>query len=480
MVKNLTILQMNDSHAYLDLHQELFWDGDRAVYRKAGGFARVMTVLNQVRDATKGQVLVFDGGDTIHGTFAAVKTQGEALIPILNEMHFDAMTAHWEFAYGPAQLKKVVGQLSYDLLACNVYDKSSDKLFFPPYKVFESSGIRVGVIGIASTIVDKTMPPSFSTGLYFTLGDTELPGYIEKLRTDDKVDLIVVLSHLGFPQDVKLAQEVKGIDILLSSHTHNRLFTAKQVNSTIIIQSGSHGSFLGRLDLEIEDHHIINYRHALIVIGEDIRPDGNVQLLVDSALAPYRDELNQVIGHTSTALNRNTMFESTMDNLLLQSLLDYTGAQVTFSNGWRYGAPVASGPITLNDLWNIIPTNPHISTVDLTGEEIRTMLEENLEHTFSRDPYKQMGGYVKRMLGLNLYVKVENGPGQRIQELFVQGQPIKANQRYAVSFVTTQGVPQKYGTNRKDLDVRAIEALRQYVDRKSPINADLTGTVVAI
>lgn len=480
MIKNLTIMQMNDSHAYIDLHQELFWEGDHAVYRKAGGFARIAAILKQAREEKKGQVLVFDGGDTIHGTFAAVKTQGEALVPILNAIQFDAMTAHWEFAYGPEQLRKVVGQLSYPLLACNVYDKSSKEPAFPACRVFETGGVKAGVIGIASTIVDKTMPPSFSKGLYFTLGNEELPGYIQKLRNEDQVDLIIVLSHLGFPQDVKLAQEVKGIDVLLSSHTHNRLFAPKQVGNTIIIQSGSHGSFLGRLDLEIEDHRIQNYRHRLIEVGEEIDPDMEIQSLVEDVLAPYREELAQVVGHTSIALNRNTMFESTMDNLLLQSLLAHTGAQMAFSNGWRYGAPVVPGPVTVDDLWNIIPVNPPLSTVDLAGEEVRAMLEDNLEHTFSRDPYQQMGGYVKRMLGLNLYVKVENGTGDRIQQLFVHGEPIKADRVYKAVFVTAQGVPHKYGTNRQELHIRAIDALKDYLLGKDPVDVSLRGTVMAV
>jgi 2',3'-cyclic-nucleotide 2'-phosphodiesterase (5'-nucleotidase family) len=136
-----------------------------------------------------------------------------------------------------------------------------------------------------------------------------------------------------------------------------------------------------------------------LIVEESIAPDQSVQALVDQALAPYRGELLQVVGHTSTALHRNTMLESTMDNLLLQSILDHTGVQIAFSNGWRYGAPIAPGPVTLNDLWNIIPVNPPISLVELTGEQIQAMLEESLEHVFARDPYHQMGGYVKRMLG---------------------------------------------------------------------------------
>lgn len=476
--KGLTIMQLNDSHAYLELHPELFWNGNHADYRKAGGYARIATLLEQARKENPGRVVTFDGGDTIHGTHAAVKTQGQALIPILNALRFDAMTAHWEFAYGPEQLKKVTGQLSYPLLACNVYDQTSHELVFPAFTLCEAGGLRVGVIGIASPIVDKIMPPSFSKGLYFTLGNEEVRAFISKLRSEERVDLVVVLSHLGFPQDMKLAEEVQGIDILLSSHTHNRLYAAKQVGSTIIIQSGAHGSFLGRLDLEIQNGHLVDFKHTLLIIEEGIQPDGNVQALVDEALRSYREELNEVVGHTATALNRNTMLESTMDNLLLQSLLEHTGAQIAFSNGWRYGAPVVPGPITHNDLWNMIPVNPPISMVELTGDEIRTMLEESLEHTFAQDPYRQMGGYVKRMLGLNVYIKAENAAGSRIQELFVHGEPIRTDQTYTAAYVTSQGVPGKYGANRRDLDTLAIEGLQRYIAQNSPIEADLRGTVI--
>ncbi len=128
----------------------------------------------------------------------------------------------------------------------------------------------------------------------------------------------------------------------------------------------------------------------------------------------------------------------------------------------------------------MIPVNPPISTVKLTGEEMRMMLEENLENTFSRDPYQQMGGYVKRILGLNLYIKVENAAGQRIQELFVQGQPVKPHQLYTAAFVTSQGVPDKYGFDRKNLDIHAIEGLQQYLAKINPVESSLRGTVVAV
>ncbi len=478
--QSLTILQMNDSHGYLDPHEEMFWSGDHGSYRRAGGYGRVTGLLKAIREADPGNVLAFDCGDTIHGTRAAVATKGEALIPILNAMDFDAWTAHWEFAYGPARLKQVTEQIDYPMLAINCYDKETDELVFDPYIIREAAGLRVGVIGIAATIVDKVMPPAFSEGVYFTLGNEELPGCIAKLRQEERVDLVVLISHLGFPQEMKLASEVDGIDVLLSGHTHNRIRRPALVNDTVVIQSGCHGSFLGRLDLEIADGHIVDYDHALIVVNEAIEPDAEVQQLVEGALAPYRRDLAEIIGRTNTPLHRYRVLEATMDNLLLQSMLDLTGAQMAFSNGWRYGAPVRPGPITMEDLWHMIPVNPPVSVCTLTGDELWTMMEENLERTFARDPYDQMGGYVKRGMGFNLYFKIENPYGTRINELFVGGERVKPDDVYDVCFVTAQGVPAKYGSDREALDVHAIEALTRYITQHSPVDASLQGTIVAI
>ena len=190
--------------------------------------------------------------------------------------------------------------------------------------------------------------------------------------------------------------------------------------------------------------------------------------------------LNQVVGYTDTALNRNTVLESTMDNFLLKSILAETGAQIAFSNGWRYGAPVPVGKITLNDLYNIIPVNPPVSTVEITGREIWAMMEENLEHTFSRNPYNQMGGYLKRCLGLNMYFKIENSQCNRIQEFFINGKRLQMDETYLAAYVTSQGVPNKYGRNRKHDNLHAVDALKNYLKKEKHVNADIMGTVNAV
>ena len=478
--KDITILQMNDTHGYLEEHWEHFWDGGYAKYIRAGGYARMKSYVDHVREVKNGHVLLLDGGDTFHGTYPVVESKGKILPPLLNDLGISAMTAHWEFAYGPKAFDSLVDTLDYPMLAINCYDKETDELVYDPYIIKEVNGVKVAVIGIAATIIDKVMPAHFSEGLYFTLGNEELPGYIDKVKNEEDADLVLVMSHLGYPQEIKLAEEVDGIDLLLSAHTHNRIYEPAEINGAIIFQSGCHGSFMGHIDLTVEDKKIVDYKHRLVVLDEDIAEDENMKAKVDSVMSRDREMLDEVVGKTNTDLNRYTVLESTMDNFLLKSLIDLTGAQMAFSNGWRYGAPIPKGDITVNDLWNIIPVNPPVSKVKLTGQELWDMMEENLERTFAKDPYEQMGGYVKRSMGINLYFKIENPYGERIQRLFVQGRPVDKDEVYDVVYVTSQGVPEKYGHDKEKLDIHAIEALKKYLKRHGTVDAELKGTIVAV
>lgn len=474
----LTLLQINDSHGYLDLHLEWFAGPNGAVYRNAGGYARIATLAKRIREETNGQMLFLDNGDTFHGTYPVVQSRGESLVPIMNELGLAAMTVHWDFAYGPQHLLTLRQRLKYPMLAINIYDQRTGKAFLPPYTMHEVAGLKVAVIGIASNIIDKTMPPHFSEGLKFTDGKEELPGLIERVRSKERPALVVVLSHLGFPQDMELLSEVPDVDVLLSGHTHHRLFEPVRQGKTLIIQSGCHGSFLGRLDLEVRDGQIAEHRHELIEVREDIPPDTKIDSMVKDVLKPYAEQLACVVGEVGTALNRNANIESTMDNFLLTAIREHAGTPLAFCNGWRWGAPVKPGPVTNNDLCNIIPWEEPICTVDLTGRELVQMLEENLERTFSANPFHQLGGYVKRCQGLTAYIKIENPTGTRIQKLFVGNEEVESGKRYPAAYLTVQAVPPKYGTNRKTLSKDAQSAMLALLANKKDVKAELAGTVI--
>ncbi|HSL86408.1 MAG TPA: bifunctional metallophosphatase/5'-nucleotidase [Bacteroidales bacterium] len=464
-MKNLTILQMNDIHGYLELHNELYYNDQGITLKKAGGLSRIKKLADELRKE-KDQILFLDNGDTIHGTYEAVKSEGADFTPLLNKLKIDAMTFHWDIAYGPDVLKEREQELDYPLLAINVYHENTDELYMDPYLIKEISGIKVGIIGVACNIIDKTMPKHFSEGLYFTNGKEELPHYIEEVR-EQGAEIVILLSHLGFPQDMTILSEIRGIDVCISGHTHNRIRDVIKVNDTYIIQSGSHGSFLGRLDLSVKHGRIAGVHHELIDISEDLEEDQEFKDMISEIMSPHREYLDQIVGKTDVILHRGTSLECPMDNLLLKALLHETGAEMAFSNGWRYGAPIDKGPVKMRDLHQIIPVNPPVSLVEITGKELLKMMEENLENTYSRDPLSQMGGYVKRALGIKVFFKVENAEGQRVQEMFVGSEKLDPEKTYRATYVTNQGVPKKYGSNHEKLSVTAIDALENYLGKET-------------
>lgn len=461
---DLSIAYINDVHGYLEPHPELFYKGGEDVIETAGGYARIASLINEIRQKNK-HVLLFDGGDTFHGTLPVVKSRGECLIPILNHMEFSAMVGHWDFAYGPGQLLNLAHQLNYPVLGINVYNEDGE-LFLPPFIIKTVGDLKVAVLGICCNIIDKTMPPHFSKGIKLTDGSEELPGYIEKVKAEG-ADLVILLSHNGFPQDVALLKEVKGVDICLSAHTHNRLYEAVKVGESIVIQCGCHGSFVGNLKLQLEEKKIKSFSYQLETVDPGIKADSEIEKIVQDIMEPYREMENDEKGKTFGILHRYSTLASTMDDFLLAAIKDAADADIAFSNGWRYGAPIPGGPISTWNLYNIIPMNPVISIVEISGEEIKELLEDSLEKTFSDDAMKQMGGYVKRCMGLYVKMRVENPARHRIQQIYFNDSHLQKDKFYKVAFVTMQAVPQKFGRNRKDLDIRAVEAMENYL-KKTP------------
>ena len=456
----LNILFINDVHGYLAPHPELFYNKDGETIEKVGGYASIAGYVNKVRTENP-NTLLFDGGDTLHGTKPVVDSEGELLVPILNAMKVDALVGHWDFAYGPEKFKTISGQFKFPVLGCNVY-KEDGSLFFQPTIMLEQAGLKIGVIGICAMIVDKVMPEKMSKGLKFTTGEEELPKYIKELKQNG-ADIIILLSHNGFPQDVDLLKKISGIDICLSAHTHNRIYEPIIINDTKIVQCGCHGAFVGNFSLEFQDKKIHNCTYELVKLDETTPKDEIVENMVKDALKPYKGISENVVGKTSEILHRYDAINSKMDNLLLRAIAHETKTKIAFSNGWRYGAPIPAGDITENDLYNMAPMNPPVSTVELTGSEIKTMLEENLERTYCSNPMHQMGGYVKRVFGLQINMRIENPKGHRIQEIYFENVHLEPDTTYKVSFITTQGVAKKYGKNREKMEIKTIEVIKNYL-----------------
>lgn len=455
---NLNILFLNDVHGYLEPHRELFYKGQEKFLKNVGGYERMAGYIQSVRDKNP-NTLVFDGGDTFHGTLPLLESKGEALIPVLKKMNIEAMVGHWDFAYGPKQVQKLMQQLNYPMLGINIYKKDG-KLFLPPFIIKEIAGVKIGIIGICCPVI-KGMPDHFSEGLEITDGSEELPKTIQQVKKEG-ADLIVLLSHSGFPQDAHLLSEVDGIDLCLSAYTHNRMYKPAKINNTLIINCGCHGIFMGHISLDIKDKKIDDFEYKLIPMDDSVEVNSKVSKLIEEIMKPYRKLQNEIVGHSEKILHRYDTLNSSMDELLLKSIRSKTDAEIAFCNGWRYGAPI-QGDLNVWDLYNMIPMNPPISTVELSGKEILDMLEKNLESTFSKNPMHQFGGYVKRAVGMTIKFRAENPKGNRIHEAYVGKNRLDLKKTYQVAFVTVQGVPKSFGKNRKDLNIKVIDALKEYL-----------------
>lgn len=471
----LTLIQQNDTHAQFEAHPELFRENGVDTYRMMGGYARAATVVRQIREETAGECCLVDCGDAIHGTAVAQWTMGAAIVPVLNAMGVDLMTpGNWEWGFGPEVLRERVAEMKFPVLCCNVEHADTGENEFEPCLVREIGGVRVGFVGVTSPIVTQTMPRPMGLGLRFIEPADALPKAIFKLRHEQNAEIIVLVSHVGFPQEVKFAKEIEGLDVILSAHTHNRLEKPVQIGKTLLIQSGFGGSFLGRLDLEVCDGKVCEYSHQLIALEASIEEDVEVQRVVNEQLAPHCAKLNQVVGQTATALNRMAVLEATMDNLLTDAYLDLTGAEVAFSHGWRYGSPIMAGDVTLGDLWQIIPTNPEVVTFELSGAHILQRIEANLQSVYAPDAFQQKGGFVMRVSGLNATVALNNPKGTRVEHLDIAGAPLDLKRRYRVAAAGEQST--QNAQNVQPTGVNAIDALCNYLQRHSPVRAELTHT----
>ena len=463
---------MNDTHANLYEHDDVLYSADGFKLETMGGYPRLMTKVKAYRQAYPGEVLLFDNGDTLHGTKEAVDTKGEVMIPYLKALAIDAMTFHWDSAYTPKHLKSMEDKLGYPILACNVYKRGTKDYYFKASQIIEKNGLRVGVIGLASNIIQRNMPPKFSEGADFTDGIEETKVEVSKLKAEG-VDLIVLLSHLGYPQDIALLKQVDGIDLCLSGHTHNRVKTPQKFNGAYIIQSGSLTSSMGMLRLEV-DKGIKKLEHEFIYLDQTIEQDPQMLDMFeqDKILQAYKKDLDVKVGESKIDLHRGSSFYGTMDYLLLEAIQEASGLDIAFSNGWRYGGAIKKGDLSRRDLYAIVPMDPEIQTAKLTGQELFDLLEDNLESTFSTQAFKQMGGYIKRNVGLRIFFKLENPYGQRIQQVFVGDQRLQLDKSYEVAYVTPQAVPANVGSDHRSTGLYTIDAMEKLLAKRAYVRQD--------
>lgn len=484
--RTVTILHVADLHAALDVHPELFLDAaGRPVFRPAGGFPLLKSALDAERAAAPGRTMVVNVGDAIHGSGVAEWTQGAAIVPLLNALGVDAyVPGNWEYAYGPAAFRRRMAELNHPVLAINVRDAATDARLFAPSLVKLVNGVRVGVVGVTSVIVHQSMAPDFSKGLRFT----ELQGVqaeVDRLRARG-VEIVLLATELGLAQESRLAREIRGVDMILGGHTHER--TARPIvdGGTPVIESGSEGSFLGRVSFRVRGGRVVGIEHSLLeVTPERYRPDTAMQRLVATARAPFRQRLGTVVGHTEAPLFRKGVLESSADNLIADAVREATGVDIGMANGFRFSYPVLPGPVTEEDLYNLFPMDANIKVGVLTGRQLREFWERSLDDVFAADAFGQRGGWGPRPSGMAVRIRLGAPSGRRVVWLTVNGEAVRDDALYTVASCDRPGDAAEVlcrapgAVDTKVLSISVHDALRAYFRRHGTVRPVVEGRVSA-
>src|SRR5262249_38951752 len=406
-------------------------------YGRLGGLDRIATIVKAIR-AERGERVVFlDGGDTWQNSYTSLISNGQDMVDCMALLKPDAMTGHWEFTLGAERVKELVDRLAFPFLAQNVRDTEWNEPVFKASVTYRRGGVDVAVIGQALPYTPIAHPPLMIPHWSFGIPEDDLRKQVVAVRKAG-AQRGVLLSHNGFDLDRKLAARVAGIDVILTAHTHDALPDVVRVGRTLLVASGSHGKFVSRLDLDVQDGEVKNYRFKLIpAFADAIAPDPEMAEKIRSVRAPHEAMLREVIARSESLLYRRGNFNGTLDDLICAALIDERDAEIALSPGFRWGGSMLPGEaITREDIYNATAiTYPQVYRTTMTGARLKEILEDVADNLFNPDPYYQQGGDMVRCGGLGYTIDVAKPMGSRISGMthLKSGQPIEADKDYVVA-----------------------------------------------
>ncbi len=497
--QTVTLLITTDIHSQLFTHDEFFWENNQAVYKKRGGMAVLKTMIESFRKQNPTNTILYDGGDFFHGHAVASLTEGEALIPIFNELNYDLMLpGNWEVVYKKKKMLYDLGHVNAAKICANMWHKTNDadngELVYQPYWIKYIAGIKIGVIGYTDHLIPKRQSPAYSEGLRFEHAEINLAKYVKLLRETEGCAVVIVATHMGLAQQVGLANNPvsEGVDMIMGADTHERVRVPIQGKYTKVIECGAFGSFLGKLDLTIENGKLVNINYQLL----DVDPakysaNKEMQALVDKAYEPFKNELQTVIGTSKTPLVRYFVMETPMDNLITDAIKWKFKPDIALSNGFRFCQPLAVdsktglATITKEFLWNMLPVNSEAKTGIVTGKQIWDWLEKELQNAFAKDPSKRFGGWFVRFNGLEVNYTIGNEFGKRVNSVKIGNVPLDLLKEYSIVACEREGDPDdtlcriEHVKNPKKLTVPMHDVIIEYLKDHSPVEPKIEGRATA-
>ena len=352
------------------------------------------------------------------------------------------MTGHWEFTYGAGRVQEVIkkdfaGRIEF--IAQNVRTADFGDPVFKSHVIREVNGVPVAIIGQAFPYTPIAHPRHFVPEWTFGIQEESLQKVVDESRTKG-AQAVVLLSHNGMDVDLKLASRVTGIDAILGGHTHdaipNPVLVKNRGGTTLVTNAGCNGKFLSVLDLDVRGGAVKGYQYRLLpVFANLLETDKDMATLIRGLRAPYEERLAEKLAVTEDLLYRRGNFTGTFDQVILDALMEVKSAEIAFSPGFRWGTTILPREtITLERVMDQTAiTYPYVTVNELTGETIKTVLEDVCDNLFNPDPYYQQGGDMVRVGGMRYTCDPTRRIGGRISNMMLNGKPIEAGKHYKVA-----------------------------------------------
>ncbi len=424
-------------------HAFTYLDFERAArrYGRVGGFAHLATLVKKMKGSRPGALLL-DGGDTWQGSATSLWTNGQDMVDACKLLGVDVMTGHWEFTYGMERVKEILEKDfkgKVDFVAQNVKTNDFGDPVFSPYVIKEINGVSCAIIGQAFPYTPIANPRYMVADWAFGIQDENMQAMVLEARGKG-AKVVVVLSHNGMDVDLKMAARVRGIDAILGGHTHDGVPVPVLVKNaggqTLVTNAGSNGKFLGVLDFEVKDGRVSDFRYKLLpVFSNMLRADPEMDALIDKVRKPYEAKLSERLAISDGLLYRRGNFNGSWDQLIVDALMEVQGAEIAFSPGFRWGTTLLPGDTITRELLmdQVATTYSYATVTEMSGEMIKTVLEDVCDNLFNPDPYYQQGGDMVRVGGLSYACEPGAAMGRRIQDMRLHGKPIDASKKYKVA-----------------------------------------------
>ena len=467
----------------IEAHAVTHLDFTEAVrrYGTVGGFAHLRTLILQLREEFGvHRTLLLDGGDTWQGSGTALWSRGRDMIDACNLLGVDVMTGHWEFTYRDDEVRANLNALNAQFVAQNVrvreealfegvesFDEDTGHAF-PPYTVRDVGGSRIAIIGQAFPYTPIANPQRFIPDWTFGIREDDMQSLVDEIRSSERPDAVVVLSHNGMDVDIKMASRVAGVDAILGGHTHDGMPSPTLVENaggrTLVTNAGSNGKFLAVLDLDIGQSGIRDYRYRLMpVFSNYLEADPEMVALVEKIRAPYAARLGEELAVADTLLYRRGNFNGTFDQVICDAQRVVGDAQIALSPGFRWGTTIVPGQAVTMErvLDQTATTYPETYVREMTGADLKLILEDVADNLFNPNPYYQQGGDMVRVGGLDYVCDPTQSIGRRISDMTLDaGERIDAGKTYKVAGWAT--------VNAKSPGPPIWEVVAEYLrDRKS-------------